>query len=238
MKPLPEQRMNGTCAGGTGAFIDQMAQLLQTDAAGLNELASQATQTYPIASRCGVFAKTELQPLLNEGAARTDLAASVLAAVVTQTIAGLACGRPIRGHVALLGGPLHFMPMLQQAFRDALSGQVASFAAPENAHLYVAMGAAQLADGKPVSLADLVERIQSLSGLESDVGRMPPLFSDEADRTAFYERHAQTVVEIDDIRKADGDCFFGNRRGQHHDQGRSHRQQRTDLLHVLRRQPG
>ncbi len=123
MKPVPEQRMNGTCAGGTGAFIDQMAQLLQTDAAGLDHLASKSTQLYPIASRCGVFAKTDLQPLLNEGASRADLAASVLQAVVTQTIAGLACGRPIRGHVVLLGGPLHYLASLRDAFIRTLAAQ-------------------------------------------------------------------------------------------------------------------
>ena len=110
LKPSPEQRMNGSCAGGTGAFIDQMATLLQTDATGLNQLAANYQQLYPIASRCGVFAKSDLQPLINDGAAREDLAASVLQAVVNQTIAGLACGRPIRGHVVFLGGPLHFLP--------------------------------------------------------------------------------------------------------------------------------
>ncbi|WP_293804939.1 BadF/BadG/BcrA/BcrD ATPase family protein, partial [uncultured Actinomyces sp.] len=106
LHPTPEQRMNGTCAGGTGAFIDQMAQLLHTDASGLNDLAASYTTLYPIASRCGVFAKSDLQPLINQGAEPADLAASVLQAVVTQTIAGLACGRPIRGNVMFLGGPL------------------------------------------------------------------------------------------------------------------------------------
>ena len=103
-----EQRMNGTCAGGTGAFIDQMAVLLNTDAQGLNELAKSHTTLYPIAARCGVFAKTDIQPLLNEGAAKADIAASVFQAVVIQTISGLACGRPIRGNVAFLGGPCTF----------------------------------------------------------------------------------------------------------------------------------
>jgi len=118
-----EQRMNGTCAGGTGAFIDQMATLLQTDASGLNEMASRYQTLYPIASRCGVFAKSDLQPLINDGAAKDDLAASVLQAVVNQTIAGLACGRPIRGQVVFLGGPLHFLPTLRDAFTRTL-GQV------------------------------------------------------------------------------------------------------------------
>ena len=105
-----EQRMNGTCAGGTGAFLDQMASLLDTDTAGLNELAKDYTTIYPIASRCGVFAKTDVQPLINEGAEKSDIAASIFQAVVNQTISGLACGRPIRGTVAFLGGPLNYLP--------------------------------------------------------------------------------------------------------------------------------
>ncbi|MBN1617216.1 MAG: 2-hydroxyglutaryl-CoA dehydratase, partial [Spirochaetales bacterium] len=111
-----EQRMNGTCAGGTGAFIDQMAALLETDADGLNELARGASIIYPIAARCGVFAKTDIQPLINEGARREDIAASIYQAVVSQTISGLACGKPIRGNVAFLGGPLHFMDQLRHRF--------------------------------------------------------------------------------------------------------------------------
>ena len=122
LKPVPEQRMNGTCAGGTGAFIDQMATLLHTDAAGLNDLAAKHEHIYPIASRCGVFAKSDMQPLINEGAAREDLAASIFQAVATQTIAGLACGRPIRGHVMFLGGPLHFLPELRKAYQRSLAG--------------------------------------------------------------------------------------------------------------------
>ena len=104
-----EQRMNGICAGGTGSFIDQMASLLQTDATGLNEYAKNYKALYPIAARCGVFAKTDIQPLINEGATKEDLSASIFQAVVNQTISGLACGKPIRGHVAFLGGPLHFL---------------------------------------------------------------------------------------------------------------------------------
>ena len=111
-----EQRMNGTCAGGTGAFIDQMASLLQTDAKGLNELAKNYQMIYPIASRCGVFAKTDVQPLINEGANKEDIAISIFQAVVNQTISGLACGKPIRGKVAFLGGPLFFLDQLRQRF--------------------------------------------------------------------------------------------------------------------------
>ena len=111
-----DQRMNGICAGGTGSFIDQMASLLDTDASGLNELAKNFQMIYPIAARCGVFAKTDIQPLINEGAAREDLAASIFQAVCNQTISGLAQGKPIRGNVAFLGGPLHFMSELRNSF--------------------------------------------------------------------------------------------------------------------------
>jgi predicted CoA-substrate-specific enzyme activase len=137
-----EQRMNGTCAGGTGAFIDQMAALLETDAPGLNELARNAGSIYPIAARCGVFAKTDVQPLINEGARREDIAASIFQAVVSQTISGLACGKPIRGCVAFLGGPLHFLDQLRQHFIDTLHLKGDAIIVPENPQLFVALGAA------------------------------------------------------------------------------------------------
>ena len=142
LKPVPEQRMNGSCAGGTGAFIDQMATLLNTDAPGLNELAGRYKTLYPIASRCGVFAKSDLQPLINDGADKEDLAASIFQAVATQTIAGLACGRPVKGNIVFLGGPLFFMSELREAFKRILEGKADSYIVPENAHLYVAYGAA------------------------------------------------------------------------------------------------
>jgi predicted CoA-substrate-specific enzyme activase len=137
-----EQRMNGTCAGGTGAFIDQMAALLETDAPGLNELARNAGSIYPIAARCGVFAKTDVQPLINEGARREDIAASIFQAVVSQTISGLACGKPIRGRVAFLGGPLHFLDQLRRHFIDTLHLEGDAIIVPENPQLFVALGAA------------------------------------------------------------------------------------------------
>ena len=137
-----DQRMNGTCAGGTGAFIDQMAALLETDAGGLNELAKGAHTIYPIAARCGVFAKTDIQPLINEGARREDIAISIFQAVVSQTISGLACGRPIRGNVAFLGGPLHFMDQLRQRFIETLKLKPEEALVPENSQLFVAYGAA------------------------------------------------------------------------------------------------
>ena len=146
LKPTPEQRMNGSCAGGTGAFIDQMATLLGTDAQGLNNMAKQHTTLYPIASRCGVFAKSDLQPLINDGAAKPDLAASIFQAVSTQTIAGLACGRPVKGTVVFLGGPLFFMSELREAFHRTLEDKVDTYITPENAHLYVAYGAAIVSD--------------------------------------------------------------------------------------------
>ncbi|OYP21355.1 hypothetical protein CG709_07940, partial [Lachnotalea glycerini] len=116
-----EQTMNGICAGGTGSFIDQMASLLQTDATGLNDYAKNYEAIYPIAARCGVFAKSDIQPLINEGATKEDLSASIFQAVVNQTISGLACGKPIRGHIAFLGGPLHFLSELREAFIRTLS---------------------------------------------------------------------------------------------------------------------
>ncbi|CAM2893749.1 acyl-CoA dehydratase activase-related protein [Actinomyces slackii] len=195
LHPTPEQRMNGTCAGGTGAFIDQMAQLLHTDAAGLDDLASRHTTLYPIASRCGVFAKSDLQPLINQGAEPTDLAASVLAAVVTQTIAGLACGRPIRGHVMFLGGPLHFLPQLRAAFQRALGEQADSFTCPLDAQLYVALGAAMLASGEPVTLEELSTRLATRKALDLGTSRMRPLFADDAELEAFRARHARAHVE-------------------------------------------
>jgi predicted CoA-substrate-specific enzyme activase len=137
-----EQRMNGTCAGGTGSFIDQMATLLNTDAAGLNKLATGAEIIYPIASRCGVFAKTDVQPLLNEGARKEDIAASIFQSVVTQTISGLACGRPIRGTIAFLGGPLQYLPELEKRFILTLNLTPEQVIRPDDAHLFVAQGAA------------------------------------------------------------------------------------------------
>ena len=195
LHPTPEQRMNGTCAGGTGAFIDQMAQLLHTDAAGLDDLASRYTTLYPIASRCGVFAKSDLQPLINQGAAGEDLAASVLQAVVTQTIAGLACGRPIRGHVMFLGGPLHFLPQLRAAFERTLADQVDSFTCPDNAQLYVAIGAALLSSGEPTPISELSTRLSTRKALSLGTSRMRPLFKDVAELEAFRERHARAHIE-------------------------------------------
>lgn len=149
-----DQRMNGICAGGTGSFIDQMAALLQTDASGLNEYAKHYKAIYPIAARCGVFAKSDIQPLINEGATREDLSASIFQAVVNQTISGLACGKPIRGNVAFLGGPLHFLPELRAAFIRTLNLSKEQIIAPDHSHLFAAIGAAMNAQsgaGVPLS---------------------------------------------------------------------------------------
>ncbi len=210
LKPAPEQRMNGTCAGGTGSFIDQMAQLLQTDAAGLNEMASKYESLYPIASRCGVFAKTDLQPLLNEGASKNDLAASVLQAVVTQTIAGLAQGRPIKGNVIFLGGPLHFLPELRNAFERTLKDRVDQFLHPDNAELYVAIGAALLSDkSRMTTLDDLRMLLEKGGDVGEDISHIPALFRDAADKAEFDTRHAKARVETLDIAKLEGPAFLG-----------------------------
>ncbi|AXE38782.1 2-hydroxyisocaproyl-CoA dehydratase activator [Acidipropionibacterium virtanenii] len=209
LKPVPEQRMNGSCAGGTGAFIDQMATLLHTDAPGLNDLALHATTTHPIASRCGVFAKSDLQPLINEGARHEDLAASVMQAVATQCIAGLACGRPIRGQVIFLGGPLHFMPSLRKAFGKVLDGKVREFVTPDRAQLYVAMGAALKAESAPQSLADLARRARTARTETGLSQSMPPLFHDQAELDAFGARHARTKLPTLPLSAARGDLFLG-----------------------------
>ena len=142
LKGSVEQRMNSICAGGTGAFIDQMASLLQTDASGLNEMAKSYKKLYPIASRCGVFAKTDVQALINQGAEKEDIAISVFQSVVNQTISNLACGRPIRGNVAFLGGPLHFLNMLRERFIKTLDLKDEEIIVPENSQIFVALGAA------------------------------------------------------------------------------------------------
>ncbi len=205
-----DQRMNGVCAGGTGSFIDQMATLLQTDASGLNEYAKNYDTIYPIAARCGVFAKTDIQPLINEGATKENLSASIFQAVVNQTISGLACGKPIRGNVAFLGGPLHFLSELKEAFIRTLKLKDEEIIAPTHSHLFAAMGAALHADENCViSLADLLEEFGKDIKLEVEVERMDPLFKDEAEYDAFLERHSQHKVVKGDIRTYHGNCFLG-----------------------------
>ena len=205
-----EQRMNGICAGGTGSFIDQMASLLQTDATGLNEYAKHYQAIYPIAARCGVFAKTDIQPLINDGATKEDLSASIFQAVVNQTISGLACGKPIRGNVAFLGGPLHFLPELRAAFIRTLNLGPDQVIAPDHSHLFAAIGAAMNSDPKTTaSLHDLIERLSHGIKMDFEVKRMEPLFTDEADYEDFKTRHASHDVKKGDLATYEGNCYLG-----------------------------
>ena len=206
-----DQRMNGICAGGTGSFIDQMASLLQTDAAGLNEYAKNYKAIYPIAARCGVFAKSDIQPLINDGATREDHAASIFQAVVNQTISGLACGKPIRGNVAFLGGPLHFLPELRNAFIRTLNLTGDAIIAPDHSHLFAAVGAAMNAKDH-AEIFSLDKLIADLSGgikMKFEVKRMQPLFKDEADYKEFTDRHDQYKVRRGDFSTYEGNVFLG-----------------------------
>ena len=206
-----EQRMNGTCAGGTGAFIDQMASLLKTDAPGLNELAKGMERIHPIASRCGVFAKSDVQPLLNEGARPEDIAASIFQAVANQTVSGLACGHPIRGYVAFLGGPLQYLSELRRRFYITLGLDEEHRIVPENAHLFVATGAALAGESdKHITFAEAIGLLENLADVQgSEVPRLAPLFADEAALEEFRTRHAQQVVPKGDIATYSGRVFIG-----------------------------
>lgn len=205
-----DQRMNGICAGGTGSFIDQMATLLKTDAAGLNEYAKNYKAIYPIAARCGVFAKTDIQPLINEGATKEDLSASIFQAVVNQTISGLACGKPIKGNVAFLGGPLHFLTELKQAFIRTLGLEGDAIIAPEHSHLFAASGAAMNAHADlQSSLGELKEKLSHKIELEFEVTRMEPLFASEKEYEDFTERHNKHNVRKGDFSSYKGDLFLG-----------------------------
>ena len=217
-----ELRMNEACAGGTGAFIDQMATLLDTDAPGLNALAARHTTVYPIASRCGVFAKTDIVPLLNEGAARSDLAASIFQAVVEQTIGGLACGHPIRGNVAFLGGPLHFLTELKRQFVSTLELPPEAVVDVPDAQFMVALGAAlcaatQTPDKKrggsasaPVTLRELAARMESITSEPAVApSPLPPLFADVADYARFRARHDKETVARNDLQNASGPVYLG-----------------------------
>lgn len=206
-----EQRMNGSCAGGTGAFIDQMAVLLKTDANGVNELAKNYKTIYPIASRCGVFAKTDVQPLINEGAAKEDIAASIFQAVVNQTIAGLAAGRKIKGKIAFLGGPLFFMSELRQRFIETLNITPENIVFPENPQLFVAMGAAFYSEEADASsLEELLHRLTTAEeGHLSPSDTLEPLFKDEADLAEFRMRHGQAQASEKSLSDHDGVAFLG-----------------------------
>ena len=205
-----EQRMNGICAGGTGSFIDQMASLLQTDAAGLNRYARHYHSLYTIAARCGVFAKSDIQPLINEGATKEDLAASIFQAVVNQTISGLACGKPIRGHVAFLGGPLHFLPELKAAFIRTLKLDDEHTIDVENSHLFAAMGSAMNAhEDNHALLSEMADRLSGRLHMEFEIGRMDPLFASQEEYDEFCRRHEKARVRRADLSQYHGKCFLG-----------------------------
>ena len=205
-----DQRMNGICAGGTGSFIDQMATLLQTDAAGLNEYAKHYKSIYPIAARCGVFAKSDIQPLINEGATKEDLSASIFQAVVNQTISGLACGKPIRGNVAFLGGPLHFLSELKQAFIRTLSLTPEQTIAPEHSHLFAAVGSAMnYKEDVCFDVAEIIKKLQGKIKLDFEVERMEPLFENQAAYDAFTKRHNSHKVATRELSEYRGNCYLG-----------------------------
>mgnify|MGYP002566949853 FL=1 len=213
----PEQRMNATCAGGTGGFIDTIAYMLDMRSSQMSQLAFGASRSYPIASRCAVFAQTDVRPLLNAGASKADIAASVFDAVVRQTLSGLACGRPIRGNVVFLGGPLEHMPYLVHAFRRTLGLSARYGAKPKNAHLFTVTGAALLSDDArrlgcdPVVMntAEFERRVASMGELESDLAFLPPLFEDADELAAFRARHGQAEFERQSIYEGTGPLFLG-----------------------------
>ena len=206
-----EQRMNGTCAGGTGAFIDQMAILLNTDSDGLNEAAKQYEVIYPIAARCGVFAKTDIQPLINEGAPIENLAASIFQAVVNQTISGLACGRRIKGNVAFLGGPLTFMSELRKRFIETLHLTEEQVIFPDNSKYFVALGAAFMAENcEAIELCNILERIENINPVEGmATKRVEPLFRNQAEYDDFKQRHNLAKIKRRPLHDVSGPVFLG-----------------------------
>lgn len=204
-----EQRMNGSCAGGTGAFIDQMATLLNLSVAEMDELSLKAEKVYPIASRCGVFAKSDIQPLLNQGARKEDISASIFQAVVDQTVSGLAQGRRIKGKVLFLGGPLYFIKGLRKAFRDTLKLDDEHAVFPENAPCFMSIGAAlHSKDAEPMPLEEMIARIQNAKGSD-EVVTGEPLFADQAEYEAFVTRHKANDLLFEDIKKYAGDAYLG-----------------------------
>ncbi len=202
-----EQRMNSICAGGTGAFIDQMASLLETDASGLNKMAESYEKIYPIASRCGVFAKTDIQALINQGASNNDIAASVFQSVVNQTISNLACGRPIKGNIAFLGGPLHFLPQLRERFIETLGLEPHQRIVPDDSEVFVAKGAALASVEQPVvTMQSLIDRIHADVEIHVDTEQtLEPLFASQEELDAFTKAH-----ETDDVRRGDLSTHTGN----------------------------
>ena len=206
-----EQRMNSICAGGTGAFIDQMASLLETDAEGLNDLAKNHKKIYSIASRCGVFAKTDVQSLMNEGVSKEDIAISVFQSVVNQTISNLACGRPIKGRVAFLGGPLYFLSELRERFQATLELSEDEIIYPDNSQLYVAMGAAIGSVGQePVRFEKLKHKLENdnISGNE-EIKSLDPLFENKEEYSKFKKRHSKYNIKEAYPKEYTGDVYLG-----------------------------
>ena len=206
-----EQRMNGTCAGGTGAFLDQMAVLLNTTTEGLNDLAQNGERIYPIASRCGVFAKTDIQPLLNEGAKKEDVALSIMQAVVNQTISGLACGKPIKGNVIFLGGPLNYLDMLKDRFIKTLNLKENEIITPDDARLFVCVGAILDKEEKTIyTTKELKELISKLDNFKEEESHdLEVLFKNEKDYEKFRKRHDKAKVERENLDTYVGDVFVG-----------------------------
>lgn len=206
-----EQRMNGSCAGGTGAFIDQMASLLGVDAKGLNELSKNHERIYPIAARCGVFAKTDIQPLINEGAEKSDIAASIFQAVVNQTIGGLACGKKIKGNVVFLGGPLCFLSELRNRFIETLKLKESEVIFPLNSNLYVAIGAALLSkNSKEIKCKKIIEKLSQLNNREeNEINKLRPLFESKEELIEFKKRHDKLTANRKNIKEYKGEAFLG-----------------------------
>ena len=204
-----EQRMNGSCAGGTGAFIDQMATLLNVSVGEMDELSLRAEKTYPIASRCGVFAKSDIQPLLNQGARKEDIAASIFQAVVDQTVSGLAQGRRIKGKVLFLGGPLYFIKGLRRAFCKTLGLDEEHAVFPDNAPNFMSVGAALYAgsvEARPLS--EITARLRAVRSSD-DIVTGDPLFADREEYEAFVARHRASDLSFADIRTYAGDAYLG-----------------------------
>lgn len=202
--------MNGTCAGGTGAFIDQMASLLKTDAAALTNW-QRTTRLFILLRQDVEFCKTDIQPLINEGASREDIAASIFQSVVNQTISGLACGKPIRGNVAFLGGPLQFLSELRTRFVETLKLEKHQVISPSNAQLYVALGAALSSKkSKVIPFKSLEERLSVLDSVTvHEVERLQPLFRDDKELEDFRARHRKSAIPRRDIKSFEGKCFLG-----------------------------
>ena len=202
--------MNGSCAGGTGSFLDQMAILLNTDTEGLNELARKGSVIYPIASRCGVFAKTDVQPLINDGARKEDIALSIMQAVVNQTISGLACGKPIKGNVIFLGGPLNYLDTLKERLKITLNLSDDAAISPKDSHLFVAGGALfSNMNSKPINAKMLAKKVEMIGRFKEEATlALDPLFETEEDYKEFLDIHSREKVETKPIKDYEGDIFI------------------------------